>query len=106
MSMVVSFFAEVLIPFQSPLLLHPHATLICLYQSVCYMENLYFIILGLCNGSKHKHLSTAASPSPLSSSCAFSALISPPGFSPKGWKYSLAADCHVCVIHRHHLAPC
>ena len=72
MSMVVSFFPEVLIPSQSPFLLHPHARLICFYQSVCYMEDLHFVILRLCSGSKHEHLSFAAFPSSPSSCCAFS----------------------------------
>ena len=100
MSMVVSFFPEVLIPSQSPFLLRPHARLICFYQAVCYMEDLHFIILGFCNGSKHEHLSAVTFP------FLIWRLDQPSGFSPKGWKHYLAVDSHVCILHCHHLAPC
>ena len=97
MSMVVSFFSKVIISFQSPLLFH-----------LCYVDLIRLlrggpplVILGLCNGSKYEHLSSAASPP--SSSCAFSALTTPPGFFPKRRQHCLADDSHVCVLHRHYL---
>lgn len=53
MSLVVSLFPEVF-NFISQPCFPIHAALICSYQSVCYMEDLCFI-LGLCNGLKQEH---------------------------------------------------